>query len=32
MIKKYFYSDEFYKYIIKKKDPRVINEFKNTKI
>jgi len=29
MIKKYFYSDQFYKNIIKKKkDPRIINEYK----
>ena len=29
MIKKYFYSDQFYKKIIKKKkDPRIINEYK----
>ena len=29
MIKKYFYSDRFYKSIIKKKkDPRIINEYK----
>ena len=29
MIKKYFYSDQFYKNIIKKKkDPRLINEYK----
>ena len=29
MIKKYFYSDKFYKNIIrKKKDPRIINEYK----
>ena len=29
MIKKYFYSDQFYKRIIKKKnDPRIINEYK----
>ena len=29
MIKKYFYSDQFYKKIIKKKkDSRIINEYK----
>ena len=29
MIKKYFYSDQFYKKIIKKKkDPRIVNEYK----
>ena len=29
MIKKYFYSDQFYKNIIKKKkDPRIVNEYK----
>ena len=29
MIKKYFYNDKFYKHIIKKKkDPRIINEYK----
>ena len=29
MIKKYFYSDQFYKNIIKKKkDPRIINEYR----
>ena len=29
MIKKYFYNDQFYKKIIKKKkDPRIVNEFK----